>query len=648
MKTTSKPKSHFIEILSTVFSLMYFSSECLAHENIEKAHHRNYEAIIVGSGFGGSIAAYHLGKEGVKAVVIERGRWWTVKDPTTDSTFVNLPASFGLDGLSFGEPARETSAWVSDTCGGSIYHTFIDDMVDSAGNLIARPFPCPVSTGLTEVIGSEVNPFDRSPDLRAEGISTVAAAGVGGGSLLYNGVGYAPLKEGWDAAFPKHELPYMQSIWRELNYGKHFEKVLRVLAPTPVPEDLLATPYFEGTAIMRQLAQFAGYPLEDGSVGPKYHGAVVAPVSVNWDVVRDEINGKKVPSVILGEAWMGNNSGAKHSLDKPDNYLGMALATGNIEVKALHTVNKITFDSRSKLYHLEITRTDLDYSVLEQMTLTTRHLIMSAGSMGTTKLMVRARENGDLPRLNKHVGTRWSNNGNTLGFRFLKPTVDDPSKTVEENIALSTLGQGGTAGIKIVNYDDKENPIVLENLPQRVPHFFWGNESLRPFLGAQFNIGLGVPEKFGTWSYEKDTDTTVLKWPVDGAMNVYSGFKKIMEELPGGELYLPGPVCLSENGSTGACCSGPEQSCKAGEVKGPMVANAAQQFTAHPLGGMPFGLATDLYCRVRGYQHLYAVDGSIIPGAAAVTNPSVLISAMADRCMAKIANDIKRNKHWRH
>lgn len=647
MKTRYNINSSSIGFLSVVFSLFYFSSECQANENFKKPQ-RDYEAIIVGSGFGGSIAAYHLAKEGVKTVVIERGRWWTVKDPKSDSTFVNLPATFGADGVPFGEPAVESSAWLSDTCGGSIYHTFVDDMVDQAGNLLAHPFPCPVSTGLTEVVGSQVNPFDRSPDIRAEGISAVAAAGVGGGSLLYNGVGYAPLKEGWDAAFPKRELPYMQFIWWDLINGRHFDRVLRVLAPTPVPEDLLATPYFESTATMRQLAQFGGYPLEDGSAGPKYHGAVVAPVSVNWDVVRDEVKGKKVPSVILGEAWMGNNSGAKHSLDKPDNYLGMALATGNVEVKALHTVNRITFDPHTELYRLEIIRTDLNYRVLEQMTLTTRHLIMSAGSMGTTKLLVRARDNRDLPRLNEHVGTRWSNNGNTIGFRFLKPTSNDPTKTVEENIVASTLGQGGTAGMKIVNYDDKNNPIVLENLPQRVPQFFWGVEQLRPFLGAQFNIGLGVPEKFGTWSYEKNTDTTVLKWPVDGAMNVYAGFKKMMEEIPGGQLYLPGPICLSKNGATGACCSGPEQSCNAGEVEGPMVTNAAQQFTAHPLGGMPFGLATDLFCRVRGYQYLYAVDGSIIPGAAAATNPSVLISAMADRCMVKIAKDIKRDTYWAH
>ena len=54
--------------------------------------------------------------------------------------------------------------------------------------------------------------------------------------------------------------------------------------------------------------------------------------------------------------------------------------------------------------------------------------------------------------------------------------------------------------------------------------------------------------------------------------------------------------------------------------------------TAHPLGGVPLGLATDLDCRVQGYDHLYAVDGSIVPGCgAAATSPSVLISALAQR-----------------
>jgi hypothetical protein len=37
------------------------------------------------------------------------------------------------------------------------------------------------------------------------------------------------------------------------------------------------------------------------------------------------------------------------------------------------------------------------------------------------------------------------------------------------------------------------------------------------------------------------------------------------------------------------------------------------------------------------------VDGSLVPGAAAATNPSVLISALAQRCMDKVVGRIKKD-----
>ena len=62
--------------------------------------------------------------------------------------------------------------------------------------------------------------------------------------------------------------------------------------------------------------------------------------------------------------------------------------------------------------------------------------------------------------------------------------------------------------------------------------------------------------------------------------------------------------------------------------------------TAHPLGGAVLGKACDEYGRVFGYQGLYVVDGSLIPGSTACTNPSLTIAALAERCMDKIITEI--------
>jgi cholesterol oxidase len=227
-----------------------------------------YPVIIIGSGFGGSIAAYNLAEEGVSSLVLERGRWWTVEDPTKEDTFPTMPSVVAGDGK---------ASWVSEKCRGNAYINFVPE----------GTFKCGVTTGIIEIVEDVVNPNDRSPAIRAEGIATLAASGVGGGSLVYNGVSYAPLKPAWDVAFPAKELPYMQDVWNQLAEDKAFERVLSVIDASPIPDDVLATDAYAGTRATRDFAVAAGYPLEDGSEGPKLHGSVIAPVAVNWDAVRD-------------------------------------------------------------------------------------------------------------------------------------------------------------------------------------------------------------------------------------------------------------------------------------------------------------------------------------------------------------------------
>ena len=59
--------------------------------------------------------------------------------------------------------------------------------------------------------------------------------------------------------------------------------------------------------------------------------------------------------------------------------------------------------------------------------------------------------------------------------------------------------------------------------------------------------------------------------------------------------------------------------------------DAQARFTAHPLGGAVLGKATDNYGRVHGHRGLYVVDGAAMPGSSAASNPSLTISALAER-----------------
>ena len=287
--------------------------------------------------------------------------------------------------------------------------------------------------------------------------------------------------------------------------------------------------------------------------------------------------------------------------------MGRALKTGKVTVKALHTVTEIQYDEETKLYTVVAVHTDEDYNVIEQVSFTTRHLIMGAGSLGTTKLLVRARETGALPNLNSHVGTRFSTNGNTSNLTFVWPAA-----TVAEN---GPIPQGGPAGVKVFDGLEPGNPVTLENLPAPVPAFFAAVPAYQSFLGALSTISLGIPSEVGEFTYNAELDQVELNWPDGAEDNVYERTVEAYSQHPG--FLVDGAPVLTKEQSTA--------------------------FTLHPLGGVPLGLATTMGCELRGQEHLYAVDGSILPGANAASNPSATIAALAERCMFYMVRNIRRD-----
>ncbi|WP_287127793.1 NAD(P)-binding protein, partial [Candidatus Cyanaurora vandensis] len=74
------------------------------------------EAIVIGSGFGGSVAALRLGEQGITTLVLERGRRW----PTTTNAF-----------CTYGNPDGR-AAWLSPT------------------TLVYTPHPIEVYTGVLD------------------------------------------------------------------------------------------------------------------------------------------------------------------------------------------------------------------------------------------------------------------------------------------------------------------------------------------------------------------------------------------------------------------------------------------------------------------------------------------------------------------
>lgn len=422
--------------------------------------------------------------------------------------------------------------------------------------------------------------------LEEKGIIVVNGAGCGGGSLVYNAITYKPKRQIFYKVFDRTIVDY-----DELD-SVYYPRVQNMLQAAPIPQDVLATSYYGKTRFFLDNANKAGLP------------SFLMDLAVNWDIVRQEIDGSRVPSAIDGQCWWGVNSGAKNSLDK--NYLPQAENTGYVDILTLHVVTDIAEIPGEHKYRVFCDEINESGELIRKKTFTCRYLFLAAGSVATTKLLVKAKAKASLPRLNRFVGTNWGTNGDNI--------------TIRSGLGYVT-GNGGTAGAAIEQLDGPV-PIVVESLEL-------GNNA----DGIQSCLGLGVPRPSGKFKYDPFTDTVNLRWPTSVDDRIVKKTERLFATLD---------KSLNKLGKQ------PRHETKEGMIsrrkKNTNTATSENNdaaITGHPLGGVPIGKACDPFGRVYGHPRLYVVDGSIIPGSTACANPSFTIAALAERCLDKIiAEDI--------
>ncbi|MFN6566844.1 MAG: GMC oxidoreductase [Dendronalium sp. ChiSLP03b] len=506
------------------------------------------QAIVIGSGFGGAVAALRLGQAGIRTLVLERGRRWPIT-PAQD-TFATYDQPDGR------------SAWFRTT------------------TPVYNPRPIDKYAGILDLI-------------IGNGINILNGAGVGGGSLVYAASTYQPTKRLFERVFPKsvkyHELDRI-----------YYPRVRSILKPSPVPQDILNTSYYLSSRVFLEQAARAGLPTR------------LLDINVDWDIVRQEINGTRRPSTIIGESWYGINSGAKNSLDR--NYLAQAEATGKVEILPLHVVQSISELGHKRGYRVVCDQIDEFGQVLARHSFICRHLFLAAGSLGTTKLLLKAKATGELRRLSEDVGKYWGTNGNTVAVRAgLIPT--NPT-------------QGGPSTVAVEHFNNPIAPTVLVYAP------FYGLPQ-----GTLGSLGLNISQPDGQITYNSSTENIDVNWPITSASNQTNlQAATFTYNLIDTANTTPQrkPTTRIRHGSIPASrLLDPDklQSNLVGEVSGAS--------TVAPLGGAVIEKVCDSYGRVFGHSGLYIVDGSLIPGSAACATPSLTIAALAERSMDRILNDIR-------
>ncbi len=228
--------------------------------------------------------------------------------------------------------------------------------------------------------------------------------------------------------------------------------------------------------------------------------------------------------------------------------------------------------------------------VLEHENYVCEYLFLSAGSIGTSSLLVRAKATGMLTNLNDEVGKGWGNNGNVYALR---------------TALWDSTGQwqGGPPSSGIKYYDNPIAPLYIEH-----PQLPLGLD-----LHYLLYFGMSVHNTRGQFEYSRWTDRVSLNWPRSG--NDQDRVNRAM-------LHTMRELNDANGGVTSWLIGGPK--------------GYKDDSVYHPLGGAVLGKACDLYGRVKNYDRLYVNDSALIPGFTGCANPAFTTSALAERNIEKI------------
>jgi cholesterol oxidase len=564
----------------------------------------SYDAVIVGSGFGGSVMAYRLAEAGLHVCLLERGKSYP------PGSFARTPYQMKRN---FWDPSKGFYG---------LYNVW------SFPHLIA-----------------------------------LVSSGLGGGSLIYSNVTIRK-DEKWFVKEDPTKGGYEYWPVTRADLDPHYDRVEKMLNVQRYPLD--HSPYnttgrtlaFRDAARRLQLAwslpplaiTFAnehadpipGIPIPE--VLPNIHG----PGSV------------RSTCRLCGECNIGCNFGSKNTLDYT--YLTRARRLG-AEIFPLCEVRSFQpIDGGYAISYVEHDPTleghpqeTHNATVLPLRTITAKRLILSAGTFGTTFLLLKNR--GAFPHISSKLGSRVSANGDCVAVatqchesrdgkdiqRLIEASYGPAiSSTIRVPDALDT-GEGQTRGFYIqdVGYPNFVNWILQTlSIPDVLDDWSdLGRDLIKRWLEGEVetDVGADLTRLFGS------CDASLCSLPLGGMGRDY----------PTGEMTLHDgrlSVDMHDHLSDRYYARVRQQMQDISAALGGKMTNDPiwllnHHVTVHPLGGCPMGRTSDegvvnAYGEVFHYPGLYIADGSVLPGPVG-TNPSLTIAALSDRSADAILESAK-------
>ena len=332
-----------------------------------------------------------------------------------------------------------------------------------------------------------------------------------------------------------------------------------------------------------------------------------------------------------GDCLLGCDLHAKNTVDIT--YIAIAEKSG-AEVFPLHSAEKIE-PGVDGGFRVHFKRTDPDNPGRSEPGMVSgRQVILAAGTLGTTELLLRCRDlHRTLPNIGGALGSRFSSNGD-----FLFAATLDCNRHIDPG-----SGPSITVG---ADFSSADNKIFIEDLGFPEP-FMWLLEGAIPKANHFKNLFRSLVSYFlATFG----ADSGRIAFEADrlfrgGATTRMLPYLAMGTDAADGRLKLrDGAIDLDWNHrNSRKLITEIEQALKdlSARLGGRYETSLLWRWplrkllTAHPLGGCPLGNDRDSSVarhqgEVWGYPNLYVADGSAIPSALAV-NPSLTISALAER-----------------
>ncbi|KAJ7757153.1 hypothetical protein B0H16DRAFT_1538314 [Mycena metata] len=562
-----------------------------------------YDVVVVGSGYGGAVAASRLARAGKSVAVLELGKEkWPGEYPS------------GLE-----EALPEVH--VSGNAG-----KYSGPLRDVA---VGGP------TGLYHLV-------------LGEGQNAFVGNGLGGTSLLNANVFLEADKRTLELSTWPDEI-------RKNPASLHpfYARAADMLQPTPYPEDY---PPLKKLQVLEKQAKALGY-------GDNFYRV---PQTTFFRDGLNNVGVEMKASTGSGQDCTGVNDGSKHSVLMnylPDAWNWGAEIFCECEVRYIHRDASGTGYIVFFAWHGDGRDAFKDDFYNELMWVRAKELcFLGAGALGTTEILLRSKAHG--LRMSRFVGQKLSGNGDILSFGY---NTDEIVNGIGSERPPVGLPCGPTITGVIDNRGPETSPNVLDGyvieegaIPQALapiiqamlevlpgkqnPDPFTATERLRHLLSRTKSRFLGPYSKGG--SVNRMQTYLIMSHDSNEAIISLENDKPYLQFLGVGRtehVKTLNKVLANATKAIGGTV-----------INSPFFAafNDKEEITVHPLGGAIMssdgtgrsGATNHIGQLFAGegeevYEGLICVDGSVIPGALGV-NPFATITALAERSVDLITKNI--------